>query len=63
MTSLARELWLTIDTEILANFCWTPTSLRWAVSFVVIMILGHNKWHIEGNGYTYTPIHLHLYML
>ena len=43
---LACELWLG---EILANFWLDPTSLLWAVSFVVIMILGHNKWHMKWN--------------
>ena len=40
------------------KFLLDPTSLLWAVSVVVIMILGHNKWHMKGyNWLIYKPIY------
>ena len=36
-----------------SKFILDLTSPLWAVSFVVIMILENNKWHMKGNWYTY----------
>ena len=36
----------------IGKFLLDPTSLQ-PVSFVVIKILGHTKWHMKGNWYTY----------
>ena len=30
------------------KFLLDPTSLLWVISFVGIMILGHNRWHMKG---------------
>ena len=39
------------------KFLLDPTSLFWEVSVIVIMIiLGHNQWHMKGNWYTYKMI-------
>ena len=53
MPSLVYELWLTIGTERFWDISAGPTSPLWAVSFVHMMILGNNKWHMKGNSYTY----------
>ena len=48
--STACELWLTILAWRNFNkFLLNPTSLLWAVSFGVIMILGINKWRMKGS--------------
>ena len=38
------------------KFLLDPTSLLWAYLSYVIMILGHNMWHIKGKWFTYKMI-------